>query len=99
MALLAAGVLALMAARSGNSVGQPPNAFVAIGRGLELMATQKTPSSIDRRVIDAAAPNDRYLVGPYPGDAITMMSILKMKARAAAGLLEAEKVSVTVVKR
>jgi hypothetical protein len=50
-------------------------------------------------VVEAATPNDRYLVGPYPGDTITMASILKMKARSAAGLLNPDKVDVVVLKR
>jgi hypothetical protein len=63
------------------------------------MVTQTPPASIEAGVVKAAAANDHYLVGPYPGDTITMTSILKMKARAAAGLLKLENVTVTAIKR
>jgi hypothetical protein len=98
LAVVAAGILALVAARGGNSIGRPANSFVAIAEGAQRVARQNAPS-VDPRVIEAAAPNDRYLVGPFPGDAITMMSILKMKARAVAGLLKPDDVTVDVVKR
>ena len=94
--LLAIGIFALMAARGDNSLGKPPNPFAALSQGLTLMTTQRQSSAIDSRVLEAASPDDRYLVG-RPGDPTTMMSILKMKLRASAGLLNSENVRISTI--
>jgi hypothetical protein len=99
LGVISAGVLALAVARYGNEVGRPSNAFVAVARGAAIMATQKPSDRVDQRVIDAASADDRYFVGPHPGDATSLMSILKMKARSAAGLLNPQDVVIQVIKR
>jgi hypothetical protein len=99
LSILLAAVLALAAARAGNHFRRPENPLSAIARGAALVVSQIPPHSIDPLVVEAAAPNDRYLVGPSVGGAVTMMSILKMKARTAAGLLKPDSVSIVVVGR
>jgi hypothetical protein len=99
LSLVAAAVLALAAARATNIVGRPAEMLPAIGRAVSLVATTAPPASIDPLVVEAAAPGDRYLIGRAPGDAITMVSVLKMRTRAAAGLLKAADVSIVAVPR
>lgn len=100
LSLVMAAVLALAAARAGNHVGRPANTASAIARGAAIAVRQTPPSSmLDPRVMEAAAPNDRYIVGPNLADPVTMMSVLKMKARSAAGLLKPERISIVVMRR
>jgi hypothetical protein len=98
LSIATAAVLALAAAHAGNTVGRP-KALPAIASGILITATERTPASIDPVVIEAAAPDDTYIVGRSGGDAITMMSVLKMKARAAAALLNPANVRIVVAKR
>jgi hypothetical protein len=99
VALLAAAVAVLAAARGGTAVGRPADPLAAIGRGAALVATQRIPDSINPLVVEAATAGDRYVVGRYAGDVITMMAVLKMKCRAAAGLLDATNVSIVTSSR
>jgi hypothetical protein len=99
LSLVVAAILALAAARAGNHVGRPENPLSAIARRAALVVSPLPPKSLDPLVVEAAAPNDRYLVGPNLADPVTMMSVLKMKARTAAGLLKPDGVSIVVVGR
>ena len=92
--LLTGALLALAAARAGNYVGRPANPFTGIARGVVLAVGQGVPPTLDPRILEAAAPTDAYVVGPGAADAITMMSVLKMKTRAAAGVLDEARVTV-----
>lgn len=97
LALITAAVLALAAARAGSQVNRPADPLPAIARAALTMVTGTSSVSIDPAVVEAAAPGDRYLLGRNAGDAITMMSVLKMKARSAAGVLDVGNVSIVPV--
>ncbi len=99
LSLLVAAVLCLAAARAGNAVGRPQNVPMAIVRGAGIVMGVTSPAPVEPLVREAASPDDEYLIGPYPGHVATMMSVLKMKARAAAGLLDPTRATTVVAPR
>jgi len=99
MSVLAAGLLALAAARADISVSIPSNPFAAMMQSTGMLLTGESPELHPPRIVEAASPDDHYFVGPSPGDAITDVSILKMKARAVAGLLRLDAMRISVIER
>lgn len=98
LSLATAGVLALMAVRSDSSIQRPPNPFEALFHGLQWLAEGKASIEYDPLVVRAAGANDNYIVGPRPSDRVTTMSLLKMKARSAAGLLDPDVMTIVLWK-
>jgi hypothetical protein len=90
--------VSLAAVRSDNGVSRPHNVLAALATGARIVATQKPPKLPDPDIGIAASPDDHYLVGETALYAVSVASILKMKSRAAAGLLDAAAVKVTSVK-
>jgi hypothetical protein len=89
---LMAGLLALAAARAGDAVNRLP--VTAVARGAALVVTQEAPRSAwPPLVLDAGTPDDRYRVGPSVGDAVTAMTLLKLKLRSVTGLLRLDQAS------
>lgn len=99
LSALTAAVVALAAARGGNTVGRPLNPLPAIVNGARLSITQAAPIAMDPAVFAAASADDRYRIGARVGDETVTMTVLKMRARAQAGLLDPSRITIVVPPR